>query len=328
MRADRERSTISWSAVGFMVRLIITLIILGILGGAIAYLGNQLGRYIGRKKLSIFRLRPRHTSILITTLTGVFIATGTLLFAYLSSGEVRILFSGLQKFQDEVISKTIEKIEQADIGGVVFKEREPILTAIIDGSQGLENTEGQLKEALAYANEKALEKSRQVSEGVGTNYSPPPDGRLVGYIPEQLKNLAYTIDKQKKKYLVIVFAMSYAFLGEKFPVDFYVVEYRPLIFKKDEEVIRGKVDGAGNKGEILTTLAKLIVQAKVRALKKGVMENPMTHELVEVDNQLFKNTIEDIAKSKRLSTVVIKSKTDVDTRGPLEIYFEVQPASP
>lgn len=311
-----------------MVRLIITMIIIGIVGGAIAYLGNQLGRYIGRKKLSIFRLRPRHTSILITTLTGVFIASGTLLFAYISSGEVRILFSGLQKFTNEVATKTLEKAMQADMGGVVFKEREPILTAIIDGSRGMDSTEDQLSEMLGIANDHALKKSIEVSESIDTKYIPPADGRLVGYVPDRLKNLANLIGKQKKKFLVIVFSMSYAFLGEKFPVDFYVVEYQNLIFKKGEEIIRGKVDGTAEKVEILTSLTKLIVQAKARALRKGVIENPKTNELVEVDNQLFINIIEDIAKSKRLNNVVIKSKEDVDTRGPLEIYFELQSATP
>ncbi|MHC9540350.1 MAG: DUF3084 domain-containing protein [Vulcanimicrobiota bacterium] len=310
-----------------MVRLIITMIIIGIVGGAIAYLGNQLGRYIGRKKLSIFRLRPRHTSILITTLTGVFIAGGTLLFAYLSSGEVQVLFKqGLSGFTQEVATKTLQKAMQADMGGVVYREREPILTAIIDGTKGAESTEGQLKEMLTIVNEAALKQSIDVSESIDTKYIPPADGRLVGYFPDRLKSLAYAIEKQQKKYLVIVFSMSYAFLGEKFPVDFYIVEYHDMIFKKDEEVIRGKVDGAAPKVEICTSLVKLSVQAKTRALRKGVIENPKTHELVEIDNQLFLNTIEEIAMSKKQCTVVIKSKTDVDTRGPLDIYFDVQPS--
>jgi hypothetical protein len=309
-----------------MVRLIITMIIIGIVGGAIAYLGNQLGRYIGRKKLSIFRLRPRHTSILITTLTGVFIASGTLLFAYLSSGEVKVLFKGLNRFTQEVATKTLEKAMQADMGGVVFREREPIMTAIIDGTKGSENTEEQLKEMLAIVNEAALKKSIEVSDSIDTKYNPPADGRLVGYFPDRLKSLADIIEKEKKKYLVMIFSMSYAFLGEKFPVDFYVVEYHDMIFKADEEVIRGKVDGAAEKVEICTSLVKLIVQGKARALRKGVIENPKTHELVEVDNKLFLNTIEEIAKSKKQCTVVIKSKTDVDTRGPLDIYFDVQPS--
>jgi len=309
-----------------MVRLIITLIIIGIMGGAIAYLGNQLGRYIGRKKLSIFRLRPRHTSILITTLTGVFIATGTLLFAYISSWEVKTLFEGLNEYRAKVTNEYIKDAEQAEVGGfgAVFTEREPILTAIIDGSQGLESTEAQLKEIIAYANQAAIIKSNQVAESMDTEFTPPADERLVGYIPDELKSLAYSIDKQKKKYVVMVYAMSYAFLGEKFPAGFFIVDYKPKVFAKNEEIIRGKIDGAGNKSEMLMALSKLIIQAKGRALKKGMIENPKTNQLGKFDRQEYIDTLDKIAESRKINTVVIKSRDDVDNRGPLNIYFELQ----
>jgi len=41
--------------------------------GVIAYMGDTLGRKLGKKRLSIFGLRPRRTAILVTTLTGCFI---------------------------------------------------------------------------------------------------------------------------------------------------------------------------------------------------------------------------------------------------------------
>lgn len=300
------------------------MIIAGILGGAIAYLGNQLGRYIGRKKLSIFRLRPRHTSILITTITGTLIASGTLLFAYLSSQEVRILFNGLKKFQSEVVSQTIKTIEQANIGGVVYKEREPILTAVIDGSHGREAIKEQLKNVLGYTNEAAFSDSKKAAAKMGIVYSPPVDNKLVGYIPEDLDNLADYIDKRRSKVIVMVFSISYAFLGEKFAVGFYPVEYQPEVFSKGEEIASGSIDGTNNKGEIMTNIAKIVIQAKVAALKKGMIENPKTYELIEIDKQYFEDTINKIEKFKRMCKVIVRAKKSVDNRGPLEIYFEVE----
>lgn len=304
------------------------MVIIGIVGGAIAYLGNQLGRYIGRKKLSIFRLRPRHTSILITTLTGVFIASGTLLFAYLSSWEVRTLFEGLQEYRAKVQDQYIKFAEQAEIGGfgAVFTEREPILTAIVDGSQGQDVVEAQLKQIIAYANEAALQKSRQVAESLDTDFTPPNDDRLVGYIPDELKSLAYSISKQKKKYVVMIYSMSYAFLGEKFPVGIFIAAYKPKVFAKDEEIIRGKIDGVGKKSDMLMALSKLIIQAKGRALKKGMIENPKTNQLGKFDRQEYLDVLDKIEKSKKVCTVVIKSRDDVDNRGPLNLYFDVQPS--
>ena len=39
-------------------------------GGAIAYFGDRIGMKVGRKRLTLFGLRPKHTSIIITIVTG------------------------------------------------------------------------------------------------------------------------------------------------------------------------------------------------------------------------------------------------------------------
>ena len=56
----------------------ITLIfVLAVVGGVIALIGDRLGTRIGKKKLSIFGLRPRHTAVLVTVVTGICITTVT-----------------------------------------------------------------------------------------------------------------------------------------------------------------------------------------------------------------------------------------------------------
>jgi hypothetical protein len=305
------------------MRLAITLLVAGILGGAIAFLGNQLGRYIGRKKLSIFRLRPRHTSILITTLTGVLIAAGTLLFAYFASSDVRTLFKGLKQFQSDVEIELLRSAEQAN-AGIVYKEKEPILNAIIDGSGGREAVEEQLKELLGYANEATIEKSKKIAGDIGLEFKPPPDNKLVGYVPEELNRLAEFIAKGKKKCIVMVYSMNYAFLGDIFAVGFFPFEYIPKVFSADEEIISKRINGADARGEILIDLGRLIVQAKLVALKKGMIQNPKTNELVDLDHGYLMRTLEQISKSRKLNTVIVKAKKDVDNRGPLEITFEIK----
>ena len=56
----------------------ITLIlVLAVVGGVIAFIGDRLGTRIGKKKMSIFGLRPRHTAIIVTIFTGICITTVT-----------------------------------------------------------------------------------------------------------------------------------------------------------------------------------------------------------------------------------------------------------
>jgi len=52
----------------------IVILLLLALCGFIAYIGDLLGRRLGKKRLTIFGLRPKHTAILLTVVTGVLIA--------------------------------------------------------------------------------------------------------------------------------------------------------------------------------------------------------------------------------------------------------------
>lgn len=49
-----------------------------VVSGLIAYIGDLVGRKMGRKRLTLFGLRPRHTAIIISVSMGMLIATLTL----------------------------------------------------------------------------------------------------------------------------------------------------------------------------------------------------------------------------------------------------------
>jgi uncharacterized protein (DUF3084 family) len=52
----------------------LAILLLLALCGFIAYTGDLLGRRLGKKRLSVFGLRPKHTAVLLTVITGVLIA--------------------------------------------------------------------------------------------------------------------------------------------------------------------------------------------------------------------------------------------------------------
>ena len=80
------------------------IIVMVITGGAIAFIGDKLGTKIGKKRLSIFGLRPRHTSIIITIITGILITAlsiGALAFV---SKDVRTALFGLEELNAAMTS--------------------------------------------------------------------------------------------------------------------------------------------------------------------------------------------------------------------------------
>lgn len=82
--------------------------VLVLTGGAIAFIGDRLGTRIGKKRLSIFGLRPRHTSIIITILTGILITTATFGILAAASENVRTALFGMQKLQGRMAELTRE----------------------------------------------------------------------------------------------------------------------------------------------------------------------------------------------------------------------------
>ncbi len=71
-------------------------------GGAIAFIGDRLGTKIGKKRLSILGLRPRHTSIIVTIITGALITTMTFAVLAATSENVRTALFGMEKLKQQM----------------------------------------------------------------------------------------------------------------------------------------------------------------------------------------------------------------------------------
>ena len=82
--------------------------VLVVTGGAIAFIGDRLGTKIGKKRLSIFGLRPRHTSNIITVITGFVITALTIGIMSATSENVRTALFGMEELNANLASKQQE----------------------------------------------------------------------------------------------------------------------------------------------------------------------------------------------------------------------------
>ncbi len=82
--------------------ILITVIL--ILGGVIATVGDRIGTRVGKKRLSLFNLRPKKTAVVVTILTGILISASTLAILFLAD-------EGLRKgvFELEDIQKDLRR---------------------------------------------------------------------------------------------------------------------------------------------------------------------------------------------------------------------------
>lgn len=90
-------------------------LVLTVAGGLIAFMGDRLGRYMGKRRMSVFGLRPRHTALCFTVVAGMIIALTSLGVMSSLSAHVRIaLFEvdSLQARQAELTRRQRELVRE------------------------------------------------------------------------------------------------------------------------------------------------------------------------------------------------------------------------
>jgi uncharacterized protein (DUF3084 family) len=92
----------------FGVSLIFVIVITG---GIIAFFGDRIGTRVGKRRMSLWGLRPRYTSIIITILTGILIAGATMGVLTVISYDVRTALFGMEalKTQTNQLSLAVEQ---------------------------------------------------------------------------------------------------------------------------------------------------------------------------------------------------------------------------
>ena len=99
------------------------LAIIAVMGGIIAYVGDKIGTKVGKQRMSLFGLRPKYTSIVVTIITGLMIAAATVGVLSISSRSVRTALFGLdqmyaqmEELNQQIAAKNEElKARQAEI---------------------------------------------------------------------------------------------------------------------------------------------------------------------------------------------------------------------
>lgn len=77
-------------------------LIILVIAGAVAYVGDRVGHQVGRRRLTLFGIRPRYTSTIIAVATGVVIALVVTIVAIFASAQVKTAFFRLSALNSEI----------------------------------------------------------------------------------------------------------------------------------------------------------------------------------------------------------------------------------
>lgn len=119
------------------VTLILAVIVVS---GVVAYLGDIIGKRLGKKRVSLFGLRPRQTAVLIAVCTGWVITAVTITALALASRSVREALFTLDELHQQIARA---QDEAAGAQG----QRDEALASLARAEASLESTETRLRQA-------------------------------------------------------------------------------------------------------------------------------------------------------------------------------------
>lgn len=248
-------------------------LLVAILAGGIAMLGNQLGRKIGRRKMSVFGLRPRYTSIVITTVTGCVIACSTLALAMVFSQDIRDAILGtsarlteLQTREKQLIERVNQLAEEVRRGTIIWKYGEKVALTTIRANSDREAVKKSIGEMIAFGNFVSITKNNRIAL-----YQNAPQldvtVQLLKYSEEDFNNWVDTYTQQPQPVGLWLEVTENCLFNDPVPItvtSFAVRElYRPgeVLFSKEV-----------SPDTFLVDWYSFIDEMKAAALKRGMIE--------------------------------------------------------
>lgn len=145
------------------------ILVLMAMGGIIAYLGDKIGTRVGKRRLTLFGLRPKYTSVIITILSGIFIACLTVATLAVLNENVRVALFGLSKLHAEMdrlnedIAAKNEALSQGEkllhAKNAEIEQMTGRLTTVTDELSQVENQRNNMQAQLSVV-EDAYEKAK------------------------------------------------------------------------------------------------------------------------------------------------------------------------
>lgn len=323
-------------------------LILLIVSGVIAYIGNYVGRYIGKRRLVLFNLRPRHTAILITILSGALIALVTLGTLLIISQDARTAFLGLEKLKSELKTKSLELTnanqelaaklkQQAELeAGLTAAKSEIVqlgktktklsreVTAARQGEMILKKGEIITLSLIQAGSEKTkieggLKKILSAADANLRSYGIKGNRPLVTVAADDFDQAVYELLGQNKVFVVKLVAVRNSFWNERVPARFELVENK-LIFAEGSEITSSELPNLAQP-EAEQAIMHQLGAARQAALEAGVLPDP-AGSLGGVPY----SQIADLAKKIKGQKVTLKiiAKKDIYTIGPLDVAFKVK----
>ncbi|NLM18129.1 MAG: DUF3084 domain-containing protein [Candidatus Riflebacteria bacterium] len=317
-----------------------------IISAAIAYLGDVIGSVIGKKRLTVFGLRPRKTAMVVAIVTGILITLLTLGVSALLSEEVRTalfymddLKKGMVTLKTEidtlqaqvkglsstktslenekaVLTEHIESLRSAvkikETENIAFRKDEPLAMIVIEAGQEFNDVMKNLTNFIISLSDKATTRGVQVKTPI----------EFFKDNKNQLDLMAQHISSSSENIVVSAIAVENIASGEELGNVRFVVFPNRLVYTKNAEIAEAVIDGTQDRVTIARDLQEFMEAIDSESVSRGMLANPLTGAFGNMTYESlisFYDMVNSIKEKKSDVTVAAYALTDTYTAGPLNV---------
>ncbi len=260
-----------------------------IISGLIAFVGDWVGLKIGKRRVTIFGLRPHSTAIFITIISGILIAIITVTILAISSNDVRTALFGMEELKEKLsyLSREVElRNTQLSSTKEDLKEKTTQLQEMEEKyqelSEDIKNKTGQLEELLIIRDGLIEEKDR---------------------LDKEVEELNAAI---KALYSGIAWVRE----GE-------------VIFGSEEQIAMTIIQGQRPIEEIKVELFGFLKEASNKVLAMGAKKDERTNQVFIIAQEEFEDITQKIYDSDKEMIVRLLSSINVVEGEPIVAHFKI-----
>ena len=245
----------------YSIILIVTLILVS---GIIAYIGDLTGFRIGKKKISIFGLRPHRTAVFVTIITGIVISIITISILSILSYDVRTALFGLDELRERQYELTRE-IQQRN------KQLSETQEELIAKTEDLEK----LEEEFHQLNTQIELQTNQLQSLL----------EIRDKLTEERNSLQKEISELQETVRGLYSGISWLRSGD-------------IILDQGEEIAMTIIQGGMTEEEIERELVRLLNQATRKVLEMGAEQDEESGQVLIISKKEYEDLIQKIEQSE------------------------------
>ena len=264
----------------------VIIVLLIMLSGLIAYLGDQIGMKLGKKRITLLGLRPRYSSIIITILTGILIAVLSItILLTVYSGLREALFNineVVQKLErldrelaqkDKELNKMKDNIQQKSRELSRLQNQKSLLeTKLKNTEQEFEDAQNNLKQARADI--ESLQKNRDQLKN------------RVAELKDQRQSLESKVDNLNKKIDELTQDFEEAkSLANKWRADVSYFMKEDIVYQKGDVIYSDVIKGGQSEDKTIEALNQFLSRANEVAKEQPIRVDKETGMALELQTE-------------------------------------------